>query len=170
MKKTTTSNFPPPLRGREARPQGARVGGGQAHCLHAKIELCHRDSRPIFERTSRPQSSDSGSSYAAAKLKIAAFAGRCRLALSSSTLHALNESFLSKSTAGSMPGERCMMPRGLGGWSPGVVAFSGSQTPMSCGTSKSYCRISDQHLSLERPPLRILLRRMLPPPQGGRVD
>lgn len=170
MRKSPKSSNPPPLRGREARPQGARVGGRHAPCLQAKIEICHRDSRDIFERTLRPQSSGSGSSCAAAKLKTAAFAGRCRLAPSSSTLHASNESFLLKSTVASTPGENCMMLGGLGGWSPGVIAFSESQTPMSCGTSKRYCRISDQHLSLERTPLRILLRRMLPPPQGGRVD
>lgn len=152
MRKSRKSNNPPPLRGREARPQGVRVGGGHAPRLHVKIESFHQDSRIIFERTPRPQSSASGSSYAAARLKAAAFADRCRLAPSLSTSHALNESYLSKSTAGSMPGERCMMPRGLGGWRHVDTGFSECQTPMSCGTSKRYCRISDQHSSVDSPP------------------
>lgn len=152
MRQTPISNNPPPLRGRGVRPQGARVGGGHAPSQHAKIELCHRNSRDISEGVLRRPNSGFGPSFAAAKLKTAAFAARCRLAPSSSTLHALSESFLSKSTAVSTPGENCMMPRGLGGSSPVDIGSCGSQIPKSCGTSKRYCRLSDQHLSLEKTP------------------
>jgi hypothetical protein len=140
-------NNPPPLRGRAARPRGATKGGVQAGCLHAKIELCHRYSRVTSEGTSQLLSGGSGPSYDAAKLKTAAFAGRRRLAPSSSTSPALSESFLARSTADCVPGANCMTRRGLGGWSRGVFAYCGFKMRRSSGTLKAFSSRSDLLLS-----------------------
>jgi len=170
MKKTPKSSNPPPLRGRAARLQGARVGGGRARHLQVKIELWHQDSRSI-SATIRPRpSSGFGPNCDGGRLKISDFDDRFQSDHSSLISPAWSRNCLSRSTAAFMPDGKRTMRKERTGWRFMVVGSSGSPMQRSCGTSKASSRPSDQHSSLERTPLRILLRRMLSPPQGGRVD